>query len=389
MFRTSFFVGLLGTSLLFSALFSGCGQVDRALNQVDEATLILDRNLDRLAAEPAHIERILKETIVELEKAGQTTVSHEVTNLTSRFTTEIGEPLRHDVDFLAARASDGLKRIRATVTGEPVSPKVPYFCKVIPNAVELRLQVDRRSKLAFIGWDLTSKDKSGKGIQLFVINADGSQTDVTSEVGITTPYEGTVNLGPGGVELSGTSKNLRFVWGKEQLDLKVNVIQRKPVPYTQEVALGAYGPYVPPHVRGDTEYNGAGPRVAVDGELRHNAEKNTLEGRVHMWATEWDAGENRAEDDYTTADGWSEWKTVFTPDAGVKILGLLSDASSRWEYVDTGHGTDVGKQPNGECVQRFECIGDTSEHADAGTHTKVTAYFNNAKVKLVKTGDAS
>ena len=136
--------------------------------------------------------------------------------------------------------------------------------------------------------------------------------------------------------------------------------------------------FVPPHVRGDRDFKGHGPRVLFRAELAADRQSNTLGVRVYMKAREWEDG--KPEEDHTTVEGWTEWRSIPMP-RGLRPLGLAEGQESRFEhqYVDRNHERDVFEFPPNALVGRLEYVGDAPGN-DAGSATGVVVRFNPVRV---------
>jgi hypothetical protein len=243
-------------------------------------------------------------------------------------------------------------------------------------------------------------------LRVFLINGADPPVELQNVLALR-PYEGTINTGPNGVQFVEASSKLRLLADKTESE--IGVIQKaKPVPYAFPLEPGALGPYFPPHAefvwefespffpgqklriqkKGDPDFDGNGPRVQLKAEARvaSTSGRDVVQVRVYMWAVEWDDG--HPQDDFTFCEGWSEWQTVYTADAPIKILGIASDASSEADYVDSNHSVDVLRLPDGELVREFECVGDTGDD-DAGIRTSVTARFNTMRLTLLNPGTST
>ena len=135
--------------------------------------------------------------------------------------------------------------------------------------------------------------------------------------------------------------------------------------------------YRPPHTRGDQDFFGHGPQVKITVRIRLNPARTEIESRIEMVAQEWDNGGLRR--DYTTAQGTSSWKTVYTVPAGKRIKQITSQTTGSWTYLDENHEQDQFLQPGKRLVQRFVSTGDTKGD-ESGTRTGVTIYFNPVAV---------
>ncbi len=139
--------------------------------------------------------------------------------------------------------------------------------------------------------------------------------------------------------------------------------------------------FVPPHTRGDGEYDGHGPRIDLSTTIRIRADGRAIEGQVSMKAEEWSGGcaSGSPRSDFTTAEGLLDWTAIaFAPD-GKRILRIVSPGSSGdFCFVDSDH--DLDSHVIGGLVQRYEVLGDT-DGSEAGTKTRVTVFFNPIDVE--------
>ncbi|MEA1893717.1 MAG: hypothetical protein U9N36_00665 [Euryarchaeota archaeon] len=121
---------------------------------------------------------------------------------------------------------------------------------------------------------------------------------------------------------------------------------------------------IPPHVGGDREFAGHGPRVWVSARL---SVRNSDELWVRVWMR---AKETKR--DWTEAAGSANYM-IYEHDR--PIHQILSGNYSQDYYLDTDHGVDFLTQAPGELVRQFECVGDT-RGKEAGTRTGVRVHFN-------------
>lgn len=128
--------------------------------------------------------------------------------------------------------------------------------------------------------------------------------------------------------------------------------------------------YIPPHTRGDREFDGNGPRIqcTVQAYLRNG---NEIWARVQMRARE-------TKSDWTTAEGTETFR-IYTHDKPIKEI--LSDDSSEVYYEDHDHSEDVLSMGGGELVKQFVFVGDTRGY-EAGTRTGVVVDFNPIRIRV-------
>lgn len=139
------------------------------------------------------------------------------------------------------------------------------------------------------------------------------------------------------------------------------------------------GPYLrlcPNHINGDREFNGNGPDVEANAELRiDDARKIYVDLFLH---------EKETKHDWTECQG--DWtKLIYTAPNGWEIKSIKTDMISTTSYRDTDHSLDVPVVSGGDLVKRFEIIGDT-HGLDVGNCTSgdayMNVYFNDVRVEI-------
>jgi hypothetical protein len=120
---------------------------------------------------------------------------------------------------------------------------------------------------------------------------------------------------------------------------------------------------VPPHTRGDQEYNGHGPRTTVNVNFYYD--RNQVYYYIYMIAEE-------TVSDWTTAAGYSGKIVAFTAPSGWHIKSVIGNTSYNGivKYTDSNHQPDIFQTPLGQAT----CVGDT-DGKEAGIRTGVSFQF--------------
>ncbi len=189
--------------LILTTLMAGCEDVGK--ESVEVAVRALDDLIRKLESQSENWQALLEETKDTLIKEGQSTVANEVSNVLSNAISDIGIQARCTVNFLVDRVKEELIQIRASLTGEHVSPS-PGFCMPIPDVIDMNLSAERRTHYRIDGYNIDVKD-----IELFLIQIDGSRIDVSNQLGNPTDYLLTIDLGGQGVPLSSESDMLELI----------------------------------------------------------------------------------------------------------------------------------------------------------------------------------
>jgi hypothetical protein len=130
--------------------------------------------------------------------------------------------------------------------------------------------------------------------------------------------------------------------------------------------------FIPPHVRGDRDFDGHGPIADVSARLSiHNG--NELWVRVTMNARE-------TQRDYTQAVGSADYLMHVDDNP---IMRIVSDRYSAARYTDSNHDEDVITLGVAELVREFQCDGDTSGK-ESGIRTGVTVKFNPVTIEVME-----
>jgi hypothetical protein len=273
------------------------------------------------------------------------------------------------VDFFRIRVQQALQRIKAKFLNQTLPPYEPQFCDVVPLAIDMNLPAERRPKLEFYGYDFDMA-------KIQVVLVDGAnQTDVSDKLDQPTHYHMTLNLGSNGVPLSTNSSRIILRWNNRDIS-SVAVIQKAPV--ICETSFFQFQPdpisYMPPHTRGDKEFDGNGPNVFSNVNLINQGTQ--LIARIYMKAVE-------TSSDWTTAEGTKDF-VIYTADPGKRIEAVVTAGNASYSYTDNNH--DMDEFPGTGPVRKYSFMGDGGGD-DVGFHTRVEIDFTNIRVQLKETGD--
>lgn len=368
-----------GSLLLVTMLTTGCGALQSIRETAEDVTgatvSTLNGAIDALERNSASWQTVLQDAMAELTEDAQSTVRNELSTLLARSVAATGTELRCNIDFIGTRVRQALQRIRARLLGQELPPPEPALCAVVPPAIDMALEPERRNRLEFFGYDFDTTPITVR------LHDQTSTIDVSSHLDRLTHYHMTLNLGANGVPLSSASNRITLEWEGEQIS-SIPVIQPvTPVcrEQTVEYARTTYLSFTPPHTgMGDREYAGHGPEVWATARWELVGDQVS----VRLWMK---AQETRS--DWTTAEG-VRVEPYYTAPPGWRIERVVGDVESSAHYVDTDHNLDrVGGGPSGP-VKEFVFRGDRRGD-DAGTYTGVDVYFNPLTVELVEVGDCT
>jgi Thiol-activated cytolysin len=132
--------------------------------------------------------------------------------------------------------------------------------------------------------------------------------------------------------------------------------------------------FIPPHTRGDRDFDGdgEGPDVNASAMLRIEG-GNVLVLTLAMKAVE-------PVPDYTTAEGSQDFE-IYRADPGMKISKVFSDTESSYFYTDANLDPDVFNLGDSDFVKTFTFVGDTSG-SEAGDRTRMTVMLNKILLEV-------
>lgn len=369
---------ILAVALLLSSLsLSGCdatgGSIDRAMEIIDRAIRDIELNMDSWQA-------ILQRVANELPDDISETVRVEADRLATRSIAKMGIEFRCNVDFLARRAIESLRRLKAMILDQNPPPLPPWFCQVDPAAIDLKVSPDLWSTAMLFGYDLDNADSSGTLLQVHLLTRSGQAIRMPeSRIGRTTHYQLTLNLGNMARPLYQDQVDKIVVsWdGRTEGHPEIVIVPWEARRQTLTHSCGAVGPYSPPKTAGDADFDTADDAptdLEVAGGLFFN--EQTVQITHMMFARE-------REPDHTTVHGQDKWETCFTAPQGWRIVEVRPNLGSRVNAVVTVQGMIVLTRPAGEAVDHFEVWVD-SDGDEAGGWTRIVTHWRRWKSPLRK-----
>ncbi len=400
---------LLWPVIFASILIAGCGigdSVDKITKKVDEVTdkvtdtvedlanttsdiagdtvATIDGAIDALDRNSASWQTVLQDLTKQLTADAQSTIRNEISDLLNRSVAATGVEMRCDLDFIGARVRQALVRIRAHLLNEPEPPAEPALCHVVPAAVDMALDANRRNKIEIFGYDF---DTTPIKVKLH----DKSRTiDASKHLNMLTHYHMTLNLGGNGVPLTNVSNRLTLEWENDPIS-SIAVIQPatpvckeeiKTVPPSAEIT------FTPQHTQGDKEFFGFGPEIWATAEWIKEDKQVKFKLWMKALQTKPDIALPFAKSKPPTKAEGTHLISYYKAPSGWRIESIESDTKSSAHYVDTDHNEDrQGAGPNGP-VKEFVFRGD-KKGDDAGSYTGVDVRFNPLVVKLVQEDDCA
>lgn len=370
--KSSVSLRLLGFLLLgLLAIGSDCGVGRRITDATTDAVNVLDEAVDALRNTSADWQQVLQDAQQKLTEEAQATVRNEIANIASRSIAQAGVEMRCNVDFVRARISQALLRIKARLLGSPVPSLEPALCQVVPIAVDRAAVPEHVKQLEFYGYDLDVSPQ----LQVYHEATSGARTDVTSRLDRPTHYAMTLKFGATGVQLDEHSERFVVQLGDRTLSTVAVIQPATPLCQSkvQPVDLQSITFVPPKQGSGDGEFDGHGPDVSTSVEL--SFQPKSLDMRIWMRAKE-------TKSDWTLAEGSID-RQVFVPPPGWRIDSMVGQTVSTHSYRDSNHEKDSFDLGSGGPVKRLVYVGDTDGN-DAGTRTRVDVAFNRLALELVQ-----
>lgn len=371
-------------TVLLSALSMSscsCDLTGGLARSVDKAVEVIDNGIRDIEQESSSWRQVLQRVANELPGEISETIRVDAQSLVTRSIATAGIEFRCNVDFLADRAIESLRRLKAELLNQNPPPLPPAFCQVDPPSIDLKVSPTKWSTAILAGYDLDRKDSAGELLQVLLLTGQGSTIPLPeSRIGRTTHYQITLNLGDMARQLHQDRVTKIVVsWnGKSEGYPQIVVVPWEAKRQTIRVDIGATGPYYPPHIGGgDSDFNTHDDEptyLDVRGEM--SITEHAIENRVYMHAYE-----NRP--DYTQVTGWSDWARAYTPPQGWRIVEVRPDVDSIHEAVVTVHGVIKYNRPGGEVVSYFEVWVD-QEGDEAGTWSRVIAHWRPLNITITE-----
>lgn len=355
----------------------GCGLTEIA----SDAVTLVDRAIDTIHNDSTKWQSALQELAEDLPDEVQSTIRNEVAQLLERSIAQAGVEIRCETDFIALRVVQGLEKIKAELLGTEPPKLAPGFCHVVPSMLNMNLPPESRTAIEIAGWDMDQLDSSGMPVSVLLISDSTGEVVQLGEdrIGRTTHYWMTLNVF--GLEFDQLIQlkkitKVQLSWNGNTDGLpQVIVLPRVPKVDSILIPMGE-STLVPQWTGvGDTDFDTSPSEpMYVKTWAQTKIEGNKILVQLYMWAKE-------GEPDYTTAESLGGWQTAYVAPPGWRIKSAQPIGKSAQSLTITTHGAQEIKLPQGEVVNRFEIYGD-HDGSDAGSYTRVIAYFNSANVEL-------
>lgn len=429
---------------------TGCASLIFPTEEIDRAITSFDRAIATLAQESADWRVVVTDLQEEITEDMRSTIRNEVENLTRNAVLTAGGELRCNAEFMRIKLERELRRIRNNFARDlnaasshflgqnlipllPEMPPEPFICSVVPSAVDLHIEAERRVKIDIFGFDLRSMPitahlvtqgqlsiaqrtlspaefkKQIKAVQrertsvmaapqgpqklearTFALHRPSVwfQKDISSALAVISDFHAVLDLTESGVEITPNSKTIALSWnGVTHSYIPVlahqQVLECKNVNGESRESEQTFMPPFKNHNQcddnPDREFGGNGPCVVFDMYLYMDAAKQKIIARYFMEAYEckrfgvWDGN-------CTWAYGWDE-TTLFIAEDNQKILSFDVERELHYSYRDDDHHVDEVSYGGREPVRYLDFTGDDNG-PDVEHHTGVDIGFRKINVTL-------
>lgn len=202
-------------------LLVGCGADSE--DEIDEAVAALDRAIDATPGQSPGWQGVIEDSEDELVRLGQSEIANEVAEAMGRYFNDLNTAAQCTPVLLRDRLREDFVRSRAKLTQEELQLS-PVFCPPSPNVVRfIEVQDGSVDSIEISGYNLDFAD-----VQVFLVDANNQQTDVSRFLVNSGQYLLTLDLGGNGVPLTSSSSKLLFVL-EEGNTKSVDVLQPTPL----------------------------------------------------------------------------------------------------------------------------------------------------------------
>lgn len=369
--------------LIMMSFTLGCGIFDPITSATDKAVARIDDAIRALEDQSTDINKLLRDLENELIEIGiQRTISNQVSDVLSRSIAKGGIEFKCGIDFVHDRVAEELERIKAQLLNKNPADRTPVLCQAIQSAVQFELVADG---------DMPVFELSGYNFQLerniiATLNyPDGQGKDISKYLEVQTNYYMVLDLAgiynaslfdPIGHEHAA----IVLSWNNKTVS---NIAIVPPVLSACERRVDSVKPspisFIPPHTRGDREFDGHGPKITVQIFINSEDRGRSWQPEIYMSAEE-------TKSDWTTARGTKRFNTIYTVPQGYTFEKLLTPGFNEVTYTDRNHQVDTKRPSDFGPASSFEITGDV-DGREAGIHTGVIVYFNKIDFQVRQIAD--
>ncbi len=437
--------------LLCGIVLHSCG-IKAALSKIDlrmaDAIHSIDKAIASLNVQSANWQTVITDLQEEITDEMQSTIRIEIENLTRNAVLTAGTEVRCNGEFMRRKLRRELIDMRNSLAQSlnkqlvkfggsayqfdliPQDPIEPFICDIVPSAVDLSVDPERRQKIDIYGFDLRSMPiyvsyrsyglmQASTSVGIREYNTEMAvraarprrpltvaelprnmenikmanftilepwklfNLDISGTISVLSDFHAVIDLTNAGADLPPNASEIILSWNnKLQSEIPILThIQTLDCRITaQPLDISLAQSYNPPHVgNGDKDFHGHGPCMSLSISLSVDPAKRNLYARITLTAYECNSDWS-SKRDYTRASG-SKTITLFTADEGETITGFDAATIFSDSFRDTNHNPYISYYAGTSPVEKVEWVGDTKGD-EAGTKTGVVITFRQFNVSV-------
>jgi hypothetical protein len=312
-----------------------------------------------VASGTSELEQLRKELPKELDEISRKTFDERI----PRIVAAAGAEARCTVQYTGVYIGRQLRRLALAIVGETPAAEPPTCCSVAPLMLSVKDASLREQLVVWSGFGFREPPPDNSPISVAFVDKDGKRTVVGDAVtSVTSEYIVSTDLSRVKSTIPTSAVRLALIWSGSIVSEIPILAQKPPVEQETSITLSKWTPFFPPLVRGDSEFDGKGPKMTWSVSL--SVKNNAVVAIVCYKAMEWEGGHPVG--DQTTADGCVE-HVVYQAEMGDQIIAISGPSQDNSEKV--GSGTDVWSPP-GKIYPTYMIYGD-GHGDDVGVHTRI------------------
>lgn len=440
---------LFAVFLVFTVGMHGCG-ITAALRKIDarmaEAIHSMDKAIASLNQQSANWQTVIADLEKEITADMQSTLSNEVQNLTRNAVLTSGGEIRCNAEFMRVKLRRELIDMRNSLAQSLNRNLVkvglttyqfdllqqefpePFICDIVPSAVDLSLDPERRMKLDIYGFDLRTMpiyvsyrsyglfqakpsvgfkeyktEMAARALAPRTILADRPtirenirmnnftlvepwkllNQNISSSLTVLSDFHAVLDLTASGANLPPNANVVTLSWNNKlqsEIPILTHIQTLDCNTTSKPLSATLAQTYIPPAVPGpDKDFFGHGPCMIFNLTLSLDAARRNLKATFSLNAYECNSDRTRRRD-YTQAFG-TKTITLFTAQEDETITSFNAATSMYDTHFDTNHDPYISYYGGTSPVEKIEWIGDTKGD-EAGSKTGVIITFRQFEVNV-------
>ena len=428
-----------------------CG-IKAAMSKIDlrmaEAIHSMDKAIASLNTQSANWQTVITDLQEEITDEMQSTLRVEIESMARNAVLTTGGEVRCNAEFMRRKLRRELIDLRNSLAQSlnrqlisigasahqldlvPQDPIEPFICDVVPSAVDLSVDPERRQKVDIYGFDLRSMPiyvsyrsyglfqaspsvgakeyKSEMAVRASRARRVESVTelprvkenikmasfnilepwrlfnqDVSGSISVLSDFHAVIDLTNAGADLPPNASEIILSWNNKlqsEIPILTQVQTLDCRTTSKPLSINLAQSYIPPFVSGgDRDFYGHGPCMSISIRLSVDAAKRNLYAEITLSAYECN-GDWSSRSNNTRASG-SKTVVLFTADEDETITGFDAATFFSDSHRDTNHDPFKTYYAGTSPVEKIEWVGDTKGD-EAETKTGVNITFRQFNVNV-------